>query len=146
MSNGWKIALAIAAIVLLGIPLAGRLMRESQGAQASNVPTPAQEPNQADSAQPANKPAPPAAGMALDAKTLTNTAWTMNVKGAGQVTAELLPGGTVRATVAGLPMTIEGTWRVDGDKVSINAAGQALSAQIVGGTIMVDDQPAQRVR
>lgn len=175
MDNSMKILLVVVAIILVGLPLAGRLAKEDSAKQqavetATTEPTPAPTspiaaptpqyspppqpsfqappPPQAVQAPPRMAPPPGAPGKQpplLNAQNLANSVWQMKVD-KFDVRIQLFAGGSALATAAGLPMAIQGTWSVNGASLNITAMGKSESAQIVGDQIMVNGVPAQRIQ
>ena len=175
MSDGMKTGLFLLAVLVIGVPLAGRLVRdegEGQAASASDPPQqyPAAAPNSAPHRQgvgrqgqgPARKPGPrPAQGpprqrarankpRQLTAKDLAGTAWTVYDPQYGNVTVQFFSNMTAQAQSDKFPMRVEGRWSVSGSTVNVSgsAYGQSfsLSAQIVGDQLKMGNRAARRIR
>ncbi len=142
--------------VVLGLPLLAQFAQqgeESGSGTAEQTSTRDSRPASGSAAAPDDQGAPPAPAPAaqpplLNASNLANSSWQMQVSGMN-VTVDLLPGG--QAVAKGTPLgNINGSWRVSGDTLTVTASvmGQTRTqnAKIVGNQIMIDGQPATRVR
>lgn len=181
MDKSVKVFLVILVIVLVGLPLLGKLARESRSeppspdtpaaapapAPATPPATPApdqpmtqkarpqyspppQPPRPAPARQGQRKNAPPKrpsgnAPPLLNAQNLANSVWQMKID-QYNVQVQLFAGGSARATAAGLPMAIEGSWSVQGAHLVVSAMGKTERAKIVGDQIIVNGVPAKRIR
>jgi hypothetical protein len=129
-----KLGLLIAAIVLIGIPVAGRIMQQDAD---QNPPTPA------DAAKTPGLEPP-----RLTAQSLENTQWSISIKGF-PVTMTLLPGGQLKAEAMGMGQ-LSGTWSVSGADLTVSAQVgaqmQSQTAKISGDKILVNGKPVQRLR
>ena len=116
---------------------------DAKPAAAEPVTTPpADEPMgdaKPDDAAPASSPdapaAAPAAGAALDAKTIVGTKWSA----AGYELA-FQDGGVVK-----INDDTEGTWKIDGNKLSIEAGGTVYEATLEGDKIMYEGTPLEKL-
>ncbi|GMU93979.1 MAG: hypothetical protein AMXMBFR4_30370 [Candidatus Hydrogenedentota bacterium] len=99
---------------------------------------PAQESESAsDATEPtaqANPPADPSAP--LTAETIVGTKWSV----AGMVLA-FEPNGVLK-----LNDTMDGTWKVDGNTLTVEAMGSSYNAQITGNSISYDGQALERIQ
>ncbi|NUM52327.1 MAG: hypothetical protein HUU46_01665 [Candidatus Hydrogenedentes bacterium] len=84
---------------------------------------------------PADPAAAPAAGVALDATTIIGTKWSA----AGYVLA-FQEGGVVK-----INDDTEGTWKIDSNKLSIDAGGTVYEATIEGDKIMYEGAPLEKL-
>lgn len=100
---------------------------------AAPAPAPA-EAKAPESATPASTPAAPA-GPALDATTIVGTKWSA----AGYVLA-FQENGVVK-----INDDTEGTWKIDGNKLSIEAGGTTYEATLEGDKIMYEGAPLEKL-
>ncbi len=89
-------------------------------------------------AAPVSTPAAPAAapGVALDAKTIVGTKWSV----AGFVLA-FQENGAVK-----INDEMDGTWKLEGNKLTVSAGGSEYPATIEGDKIMYEGQPFEKVQ
>lgn len=155
MSSAAKVVILLMFVILIGLPLAGQLMKSapdsatveeasvSQGAQPSpqswrppQQPRPQGRPNQGQRGRPAGQQPP-----MLNAKNLVNSVW--ELEGA-QVT--LLSGGKLKASHPSVPFPINGTWSVRGATLTVSAMGKTETAQIDGHNIVASGASIRRIR
>lgn len=136
MSDKVKVLIVVGVIVLVGVPILGKVLREGQ------------KPSSGSSSGSSSAPAAPVKlePPRLNTANLANTKWKMTIQGI-PVEFALLPGGAATATAPGFG-TFQGTWSVNGADltVSANAMGQThtQTAKISGDQILVDGKPIQR--
>jgi len=130
-------------VAILVIVAAIPLLNQRGSAPSQPSPQPAQQaqpPQQQAEAQPPAAPGGPAGSEAAPMPNLANTSWKYQ-----SYTVHLLPGGKARAQVG--PTSVNGTWRVNGNKVTAQAMGQSLTATWNGSTLVgADGNPLRRVR
>jgi heat shock protein HslJ len=107
-------------------------------AAVTPMPAPApMEEKKPENAAPASTPAAPAAapGPAIDAKTIIGTKW--NVAG---YTLAFQENGVVK-----INDDTEGTWKIDGNKLTIEASGTTYDATLEGDKIMYEGSPFEKL-
>jgi hypothetical protein len=77
----------------------------------------------------------------LDPRSLVNSVW--SIDGA---TIYLWAGGKLSAQHPQLPMQVEGTWSVQGNKLIVSAMGQTETVEISGNQVMARGKSVKRVR
>lgn len=156
MSDGMKVGLVILVIVLVGIPLAGKLAQEGKTSETAANDASAPNANKSVLPRPAAQPAPhrpapqhrpqprpqPGRGQGQgrgrgagpqrpywNAQNLVNTGWTFDAGEHGLVTAQFFSGGRCVAQSNKYPMQVEGTWRVNGSTLAVtgSAFGQTMT-------------------
>lgn len=155
MSSTTKVVILLMFVVLIGLPLAGQLMKStpdsatvdetaaSQGSQPSpqswrppQQPRPQGRPNQGQRGRQAGQQPP-----MLNAQNLVNSVW--EIQGA-RVT--LLSGGKLKATHPAIPVPIDGTWSVRGATLTVSAMGKTETAQIVGHDVVASGTSIRRIQ
>lgn len=131
MDDRPKIILFIAAIVVLGMPLLGRLVYEEPAPMlhtevAANNPT-----LQTLLIQQTQ----------LNGLTLQDTVWNF-----GGTTILLQPGRYARVSAPDVPMPIQGRWALRGQDLVITAGTRRYEARVVGNQILYNGVPVQRIR
>lgn len=168
MDTNMKVLLAVIVVVLVGIPLAGQLAARTAPAAQDGAAVP-QQPAVADTPLPIPAPTSQAAPVAppqpvvqqppppqyampqpppqpqqpapLNPQALVNTVW--SIDGA---TIYLWAGGRLSAQHPQLPMQVEGTWSVQGNKLIVSAMGQTETVEVVGNEIRARGKSVKRVR
>jgi hypothetical protein len=98
--------------------------------------TPASEAPKPGDAAPASTPAAPATpGAALDAKTIVGTKWS-----AAGYTLDFKENGVIK-----INDDIEGTWKLEGTKLTIEAAGSSYEATVEGDKLMYEGAPLEKL-
>jgi len=175
MDDRFKVLIVVLLLLLVGIPLVGKLVREEKEppAPAAAGPSPAKPSWNVSQAvppqparQPASRPAPRVSRPApqrrpqpraparkqrqLTAKDLANSAWTISDPQYGNVTVQLFSNGTAQAQSDKYPVRVEGKWRLSGSTLNVSgsAFGQSFSfsAQVVGSQIKAHGRTAKRLR
>ena len=175
MDDRVKIFIVVLLLLLIGIPLAGKLVREEKEppAPATASPSPAKPSWNVSKAappqpthQPAPRPAPRVSQPApqrraqprapvkrqrqLTARDLANSVWTISDPQYGNVTIQLFGNGTAQAQSDKYPVRVEGKWRLSGSTLNVSgsAFGQSFSfsAQVVGNQIKAHGRTARRLR
>lgn len=170
MDTKMKVLLVVLAIVLVGIPLAGQFAARNapaapQGAVAAPspavadtplpIPAPIAPPAPVEAPQPvapqpagpqhrmrqAQRPQQPQQPAPLNPQALVNSVW--SIDGA---TIYLWAGGRLSAQHPQLPMQVEGTWSVQGNKLIVSAMGQTETVEIVGNEARARGKSVKRVR
>jgi cytoskeletal protein RodZ len=144
MNKTVVVAIVVIAAIVVGVPLAAKVMQSSESSSESGDTAPS-----ADAAAPA-----PTLPPALDANSLTNTQWSIKVDKIS-LTVTFLPNGVLQAQspmlkiVAGTD-TVGGTWTVDGANLNITATAGDKSVSetgiISGDQIIIKGSPAKRLR
>ena len=150
MSGTTKVVIFLMLVVLIGLPLAGQLMKSAQGSatvdetavskgpqppRQSWRPNPGRRGRQAGRRQAGRQPP------MLNAKNLVNSVW--EIEGA-RVT--LLSGGKLKASHPAIPFPIGGTWSVRGSTLTVSAMGETETAQIVGHDVVASGTSIRRIR
>jgi len=160
MSDTTKVVILLMLAVLIGLPLAGQLMKSAPGsatvdeASVSQGPQPPRQAwRQSPQPRPQGRPNPGPRGRRgrgrqagrqppmLNAKNLVNSVW--ELEGA-RVT--LLSGGKLKATHPAVPFPINGTWSVRGSTLTVSAMGETQTAQIVGHDVVASGTSIRRIR
>lgn len=112
--------------------------KPADAAAPADAAKPAEE-KKPDAAMPTSTPAAPAAapaaGPALDAKTIVGTKWS-----AAGYALQFQDNGVVK-----INDDTEGTWKIEGDKLTIEAGGTTYDATIKGDKIMYNDSPLEKL-
>ena len=145
MSGRTKVVISLVLVVLVGLPLAGKLMMstpesatvdETAPSQGPQQPPPQGPPNQGQPGQQAGQQPP-----MLNAQNLVNSVW--EIQGA-RVT--LLSGGKLKVNHPAVPVPIDGTWSVRGSTLTVSAMGKTETAQIVGHDIVASGTSIRRIQ
>lgn len=146
--------IVLAAVVVIGLPLAGSLMKQSEPAGSDGDQTETTADTPADSPGAPAAAAAPAGAPAFDANSLVNTTWAMKVEGVN-LNVTFFPGGALQAQSPMLKAlvgtdTVQGQWSASGPNITVSASagGRNVSetAVISGNQLLVRGQPAQRIR
>jgi hypothetical protein len=156
MDDKMKIAIVVIVVLVLGVPLLGKVMTEDQGAQSAPADTGKKAGKGVDKAagKAAGAPAVNLQPPLLNAGNLANSKWQMTLQGF-PVTVSLMPGGVLIAESPIIQQmtqqpSVQGTWSVSGPTLTVSASamGQSIkeSAQISGNTLLVQGKPVQRLQ
>jgi len=136
MSDKARVWIVILAIVLIGLPLLGRVLRQEKDVEQAKAI--ASVPND-----------PPL----LNAVNLVDSKWALKIEGFS-VKVTLKAGGVAEAEhkirFGGVPNPLTGTWSVDGATLTVNAVVRdkpvSQSAHISGNDIYLEGKKAQRLQ
>jgi hypothetical protein len=162
MENSTKVIIVLGLLLLLGLPILSHLggQKTAPPAQPAQEAAPAltfpkytppqQEPEQQPVEQQAPiqqpRPQPKKQAGPPPPMDLSNTAWTISHPQAGNVTVQLFGNGTALAQSDRFPMQVEGTWRQNGNSLSLSSPMGNMSAQIQGDQLIAMGQNARRLR
>ena len=152
MNKGLVIGIVVVAVIVIGGSLAISLKNAPDsgqavepaveeasagpGERAAPAPTPATKPIAAPASTPEPEPAAaPGTGPDLNAETIVGTEWQYLVyKFKFEADGKLVVNGV-----------IPGTWAIEGDTLTVSAAGQTFKAKLKGDQLLIDDKPATRI-
>lgn len=134
MNKNVLIGAAVVIALFLSLPLLANLKKPAGGGYAGGGAS-SEMTTESASVTPASGGAP-----SWNAGNLPGTVW--SIKG---YTVTMGAGG--QASMAGTPVgTVNGTWAVNGSKLTLSAMGRTIDAQISGDQILVNGEAAQRVQ
>lgn len=168
MDDKMKLVLFLVVLLVLGLPLVGRLAGSDKTAQTATSaapstsakaaplkaalpppPQPVQQPMQQPQAPPPPQrrpPPPPRPAGPPPPMNLANTAWTITHPQYGNITIQLFSNGTAVAQSDKMPMQAQGTWQQNGNSLTVSSMGQSITAQVQGNTISAYGYTAKRLR